>query len=383
MEFLSLLESWEGYGILNGSTVPPSRLARFMEVLTNAERVPSHRHEYRLRETMTTSDFPALFGLTLDHSMLARYRTAPSPWRKYVKVGKRRNFNASNIHKVQGNQDALGLVREKDEYPQEAMSEAFYTIQVQKYGRAFDISWEATINDVLNAMNDIPERFAQAALNTEARLATSLYCGAVAPNATLFGAPILDVDGGSVTNIGNLPLNIANLGATLQLMSQQQDIDGNPLSIRGVHLVVPPALEITARQALTSAYVQQVDVAGGANAVAPVHLPLPTNNVLPQMGLQLHVDPWIPIVMPVAAANRTWFVFADMAQGTAMEIDFLTGHEGPEICMKAPDKMAIGGGSSISPLEGDFASDSIKYRVRHCMGGAQLDPRYAYAQVGP
>lgn len=382
MEFLELMESWGGFGAVSGAGLSEAKVTRFMERLTNVERLPAYKHEYLLRETVTTSDFPALFGLTLDHSMLARYKTAPSPWRAYVKTGTRRDFNANEIHKVQGNDTILPLVPQKAEYPQTPMSEAHYHMQVVKYGRSFDISWEATVNDILNAMTDIPARFAQAAINTEAQLATALYCGAAAPSALLFGAPIADVDGGNVTNLGILPLTVANLGTTLQLMSQQADVNGQPLGIRGVNLVVPPAMEIAARQVLTSAFVQQVDTVGGANANPPAYIPLPTVNVLPQMGLKLHIDPWIPIVMPVAAANRTWFLFADNAQGSAIEMDFLLGHENPEICMKAPDKVAVGGGS-IDPMEGDFQSDNIRYRVRHCLGGGQLDPRFAYAQVGP
>ncbi len=381
-EFLQLMESWDGYKVLPRHGVEPERLARFMEVMTNADGLPRHAHEYLLRETITTADFPALFGLQMDHSLLAMYKMAAADWRQFTKVDTRKDFDIFTIHKVAGNDTVLGLVREKEEYPQARMLEAHYTGRLAKYGRSFDISWEASVTDFLRAMRDIPQRFANAAVRTEQWLSTTLYCGAAAPAAGLFGAPIVDVDGGAVTNLGILPLTIANLGTTAQLMAAQTDVDGNPLGIRGVHLVVPPALEITARQILTSAQMQQVDTIGGANALAPAYVPLPTSNVLPQMGFQLHVNPWIPIVMPVAAANRTWFLFADLADGAAMEMDFLVGHEQPEICMKASDKVAVGG-APINALEGDFRSDNIQYRVRHCIAGVQLDPRFAYAQVGP
>jgi hypothetical protein len=62
-------------------------------------------------------------------------------------------------------------------------------------------------------------------------------------------------------------------------------------------------------------------------------------------------------------------------------MDRLAGHEAPEVCMKASDKISMGGGA-ISPFEGDFDTDDIKYRVRVVHGGWQLDPRYCYAQVG-
>ena len=382
MEFLQLMENWDGYRPVGSARLNEAAMARFIDLVANKDRLPRHRHEYLLREAITTADFPNLFGGVLDRSMLARYRSAPSPWRAYTKVGSSRDFRVKSIHKVQGNDTVLDLVPEKTEYPIAPMSDDHYDLQVRKYGRSFDISWEAIINDVYNAMGDIPQRFASAAVDTVARAVTALYCGAAAPNVLLFGAPIADIDGGNVTNLGILPLTIANLGTTLQLMAAQTDVNGRPLGIRGAHLVVPPALEITARQILTSAFVQQVDTAGGANAAVTTFVPLPTANVLPQMGLQLHVDPWIPIIMPVAAANRTWFLFADYNQGAPFELDFLAGHEEPEIVMKAANKVTVGGGA-LDPMSGDFESDNILYRVRHCHGGIQLDPRMAFAQVGP
>jgi hypothetical protein len=253
------------------------------------------------------------------------------------------------------------------------MAEGRYHRQLFKRGRQFDISWEAIINDALGAFSDLAVRFSNAALYTEAWLATSLYCGAAAPNATLFGAPVVDAaDGANVTNLGILPLTINNLETTLGLMVSQVDVQGRPLGIRGAHLVVPPMLEMTARAILTSAFQQSTA------AVTP----LPTVNVLSQMGIQLHVDPLIPVVMPVAAANRTWFLFADGMQGKWGQLEFLKGHESPEICMKMSNKSSIGGGV-ISAFEGDFETDDIMWRVRHCLGASTFDPRMAYAQVGP
>ena len=79
--------------------------------------------------------------------------------------------------------------------------------------------------------------------------------------------------------------------------------------------------------------------------------------------------------------DTTWYVFAEPAQLAAMEFDRLRGHETPEICMKASDKVSVTG-APISPFSGDFATDNIFYRVRIVCGTAQLDPRAAYSQNG-
>jgi len=381
-EFMELYESWAGYKPVSAVALSEAKIKTTLDLLTNARKVPTHRWRYELQEAITTPDFPNLFGQVLDRQLLGRYVAVKPEWRAYIPTGTLPDFRVAQLHKVQGNDTRLGRVAEKAEYPLAPMAEAFYTRQLFKYGRQFDISWEALINDALGAMSDIEERFVEAALLTEAWEATGLYCSAAGPNVGLFGAPIADVDAQNVTNVGALPLSITNLETTLGLMAAQTDVNGRPLGIRGVHLVVAPARELRARQILTSAFSQQVDTTGGANAVAPVYLPLPTTNVLPQMGLQLHVDPNLPIMDVSGNGNGTWYLFAQ-PQGSAAkwgQMDFLAGHTSPEICMKASNKVSTGGGA-VSPFDGDFETDDVFYRVRHCLGGSRFDPRYAYAQV--
>jgi hypothetical protein len=374
------MESWEGFAPVRSAALSEAAILKTIDLLTNKAGWSQRRHAAALEEAITTADFATLLGGTLERSMLGYYKSAPSPWRAYTRTGTVRDFRQTDVHKVQGNDLVLARVREKEEYPIAAMSDAVYHRQVFKYGRQFDISWEALVNDDLGAFANIAQRFASAAADSMAREVTGLYASVGGPDVLLFGAPIADVDGQNVTNLGALPLSIANIEATLQLMALQQDVNGRPLGIRGVHLVVAPGREIRARQILTSAWNQQIDTAGGANAVAPTFVMAPSANVLPQMGLQLHVDPWLPIIDSSGNNQGTWYLFADTGQGRAMELDFLQGHEAPEIVMKASNKQSIGGGT-VSPLDGDFESDNVKYRVRAIFGGTRLDPRMAYAQV--
>ena len=79
--------------------------------------------------------------------------------------------------------------------------------------------------------------------------------------------------------------------------------------------------------------------------------------------------------------NTTWYLFAEPSQGAAVHVARLRGHEQPEICMKASDKVTAAGGN-LSPFSGDFATDNIFYRVRVVWGGVAGDPRFTYAQIG-
>ena len=376
-EFLQLMENWDGFTPVSDRNIDEAAVARFNHLSAGEDargnRIPSHLQEYLLREVITTSNFPAIFGFTLERDMLARYRAATADWRAYCATGTLPNFNQGEFHQVIGNDTLLPFVAEKGEYLIAPMRSALRYRRVYKWGRQFDISWEAMINDALGAFSDIPNRFADSVTYTRALNVTDLYASAAGPDVGLFGAPIVD-SGQNVTNLGALPLTPANLEATLGLMAAQTDPNGRPLSIRGVHVVVGPLLEIRLRQILTSAYWDYAATAAAAT-------PLITANVLPQMGIQAHVDPLLPVVDLSGNRNFTWYVFADPSQGKAIQMDFLRGNEDPEICMKASDKVAVGGAGPLSQYSGDFATDNVFFRVRDVHGGTRLDPRFAYAQV--
>lgn len=362
-----------------GGRFSESQLAEGIELITNARRLPTHRHEYMLREAITTTDFPLLFGAIVENELIAHYRATVPDWGAYCKQGTRPNFNINTIHQRTGLSNLLPEVSEKGEYLPAAPNAQHWHIQLKKWGQQFDISWEALINDGMGAFADVAQQFAEAAVSTEAWNVTSLMTVAAGPNPLLFGAPINTVlDDGTVVaviNQGALALTIGNLQTTIALMSLQTDpTTGRPLGIRAKHLVVPPDLEFTARAILTSALSQWTDTAAATN------FPLPTTNIIPQLGLQLHVNSELRTIDATGNDVGTWYLFADTTQGWAMEYDRLRGHETPEICMKASDKVSPTG-VPLSPFSGDFATDNVFYRVRCCGNGTQLDPRYAYVQV--
>ncbi|GAH72522.1 unnamed protein product, partial [marine sediment metagenome] len=110
-----------------------------------------------------------------------------------------------------------------------------------------------------------------------------------------------------------------------------------PIKNRPKYLVVPPELEFTARQILTSAMKMWLE---HTEAIAPA-TPYPTTNVIAKYGLELIVDDWLPIV-DETNGTRAWYLFAAPSDIVAIEFDHLRGHERPEICMKASDKVTVG-----------------------------------------
>jgi len=361
MELMKLMEDWKGYTALSEIKKPDNwevQLKETIDLLSNAKGLPQHRHEYLIREAMTTSDFPYLFGDVLDRQVLASYKAVDPVWKAFVKMSTVKDFKTAYRYAITGGDQYLPRVAEKGEYLASDRNEAKYELAVLKYGRQFDISWEALINDDLGALKDTPERFARAAVRTEHRLVTSLYAG----NIALYTV--------ANANVVATALSIGSLEAGVEAMASFRDVNNEPIMNRAKYLVVPPALEMTARQILASTTKMWTAAAGAAIAY-------PTNNVISQYGLQLIVDPYLAIYGSAADLLTQWYLFADPSDIAALEFARLLGHENPEICMKASDKVSVGGGA-IGPMDGDFATDNVLYRVRHVFGGVIEDWRATY-----
>jgi hypothetical protein len=376
-EFLEFMEDWTGYQGVKPK-LNEMALARTIDLIVNKERLSPIQHAAKMEEAITTSDFPYLLGTVMDRQLLANYRAMEDPlyaWKDYMKIGSVADFRTVSKEKLVGKDPLLPEVPEKGEYQPFKPVNCRYEYSVKKYGKQFDVSYESIVNDVLGAFNDIPAEMANGAKDTEAHFATSLIASATAPNPLLYGDTITDC-GQEVTNLGALPLTIANLEATIALMkAQTAPVTGKILRVRPRYLVVPPQLEMTARAILTSAFKTYIP-----DSTAAASVPMPTANVVPQAGIQLRVNEWLPYI-DTTAGDSTWYLFAEPSRGAAVEVGYLRGHETPEVVMKASDKTSVGGGLT-SPFSGDFATDNIFYRVRDVVGGTQMDPRMTYAQVG-
>jgi len=330
-----------------GRTFNDAQRAAVQDLVYNStyqgRRLRPHERAFRLEEAITTSDFPYMFGDILDRQLIAGYKAYASVWQQFAKKSTNKDFRISRRFTTYGGDSHLDRVGEKGEYLASPRDELYYNLQLLKYGRQFDMSWETMINDDLGALRDTPERFARACRHTEHRIMTTLYAR----------------------------LSIASLETGVETMLAFTDQVGEPIFARPKYLVVGPSLEMTARQILTSSTKMWTDDAGGVLAASP------TNNVIGQYGLQLVVDPYLPIVNTGNDQYSQWYLFCDPADLASLEGAHLTGHEMPEICMKNSDKVSIGGGP-ISPFDGDFATDNVFYRVRHVFGGCKLDWRGTY-----
>ena len=146
MELMKLMEDWKGYVALSDVTRGEDyerKLKETVDLLSNAYNFPPHKHEYLLREALTTSDFPILFGDVLDRQVLASYKAVDPVWKAFTKMSTNKDFKVSRRFAITGGDQHLERVAEKGEYLASERDEAYYNLSVLKYGRQFDISWES------------------------------------------------------------------------------------------------------------------------------------------------------------------------------------------------------------------------------------------------
>lgn len=401
MEFLDLLESIQqdaaSAANLFGNEGTPIRAARrnsprYKMALLEATKFVAdifagRRHPNRLIEVMSTDDFPLLFGDILDRQVLANYREWPSTWPQIARRVTVNDFRPAQFdYSLLGGDTRLSTVEELEEYPEAERTErAPVTWSVKKYGRTMGFSWEAMINDNLDRLKDIPEVLGRAARRTETRFVVEMYVDANGPHATLYSntnGNIINTTNGASAN--NPPLSIAGLQDAFLVLSKLVDPDtGEPILVDMVTLVVPPALEIVARNILNAIQLEITAASAGGvrdNGTTGEQRLIVQNWM--RNRLELAVEPYIPLTATTANGNTSWFLFANPAQGrAAIRVGFLRGHEEPEIFLRSSNALRVGGGES-PPLNGDFEHDAMMYKIRHVLGGVTVDPLATVASNG-
>lgn len=374
-------EAADAQRLVNGA---PSRRAKGYDRdlaealnLINRVRKGDSFAQHILREVMTTSDFTYLTGDIMNRTLLAQYATWQPIWNQVATqrtVPDFRNVTSVSTGQLGG---SLSVVPELAPYPARVMTDSGVSWAVVKHGERVPFSWEAMINDDLDALSRIPNDMANLARQSEDRFVTGLFAGTSGPLNTVYTSGnrniINTTNGGLLTNPA---LSIAGLEAGFAVLGNQYttDSDGNkiPIMIPAAVLMVPPALEGVARNIMNA-----TEIIVGADSGTQRIL---TNNWM-RNKLTLVVNPWLPIIS-TTNGNTSWYLFA--APGTsrpAMEFGLLRGHEAPEIFMKSPNAIRIGGGA-LDPFAGDFDTDAIEYKIRHIYGGSIVDAKMTVASNG-
>lgn len=313
-----------------------------------------------LREAMSTSDFPYLFGDFLYRRLVAQYQARPPVWQQFAQRTVVRDFRPQKLIDFLGGAGLLDDIPEYDEYPLRAFDDNEIEIVVGKKGARVRWSWEMQVNDDLGAFQRAPGQMARGSRSTEDHTVTSVVCDSNGPKAWLSPA----------TGAGTA-LSKDSLNAGLEVLNTATDVDGNPIDVGTPVLMVPPSLQLTAQQIIRTTEVRQTSTdetniqAGNGLLVTP----------------EIVVNRWLPSI-DTTHGSTAWYLLPNPdSPRPAVFAAFLQGHETPELRYKADGGQYVGGGD-VPNEEGGFDNDDIQYRIRHVVGGAQGFDDAAYAAVG-
>lgn len=378
-------EAGQRVGAPKADPVYLSRVARAQRFLNEVKA--GRISQYWLQETLTTSDFPLLFGDILTRQLLGNYTAWEPNWKNYTKqLAPAPDFRDIRLLTFGGLDDrwypAYGKPEMTGVQEKNNLAETGQLYHVDVYERAFSFNWRMLINDSLNVFGgNLPDRLAAGARKSEDFFTTTLFVDANGPHASFYtggNKNIINVANGAASN--NPALSINGLQDAYTVLSKMTDpVTGEPIVIESVELVVPPALRITAEN-LMNATTLFIGGFGQVAAGGVAGQQLQVNNWMRGM-TRVTVNPYIPVVASVANGSSSWFLFANPDRNRpAIGFGYLQGWEGPRIYRRAPNMERVGGG--VEPMMGDFETGEIKHKGVHVFGGLRIDPRATVASSG-
>jgi phage major head subunit gpT-like protein len=277
---------------------------------TGSSRISAGNAEPVLKAAFATHDISNLLGALVNKFLLAGFNAVESSWQEVSAVRSVNDFKSINLLRLNGDMK-FKKVGNAGELKVAQASDTRRSVAADTYGISTQLTRQDMINDDLNALSQIPQRMgrgAALAMNeaiwTEFQSSNSSYYQAASAAA------------------GNA-LSLASLKSATTGYRKLTDPDGNPLGIKPSVLLVPPELEITAAELMTSALL----VSGNTTKE-------PSANVLQGR--------YRVVVSNYLTSATTWWLAADAADLPALDVVFLNGQQAPTIEQVAPDYQLLG-----------------------------------------
>jgi hypothetical protein len=306
-----------------------------------------------LREAGVTSDFANYLSNVVGKRLMQTYREAPAYWERYTTTYSVPDFKPLSMYGLTEGQDLLPY-DEDGEYKDSQIAERVGpTMTVGTYGRLFSITRKALINDDLGLLRDAPGRLGRASARTLNRNVVEV----LEANGNAYdGTALFHADH---ANLATDALSESALASAALKMNQQTDDNGNPIVLTADLLVIPGALEMTARRILNSTTIYTT-----GSGTTPAYGQGSVNVV------QGYVD---YVVERYLSDANDWYLFANPSDAPVLAVGFLNGQREPQVMLKDPGMRLVLGGND--PYSMEF--DAIEYKVRHEWGTAVIDWRGA------
>jgi hypothetical protein len=256
---------------------------------------------------MVNNVLPSALTEGIQRLSLESFRETGFNWRMVSRKVEANDFRDQKAIRMNAN-TGLVLMAPGGQIKHGTLSESAFPFRVETYARMLTVTRNDLINDDLSLFDQLPLILASEGSRLCNDLIFDQLAGGLAANFFAAGNSNLLTGGTSA-------LSITSLGTAIRTLRTQKDSDGRLIGFQPATLIVPAALEATARQILASIEVARVDT--GDN--------LPTGNPWAGMNLQLVVEPRLD-----ANSATAWYLGSKPEDG-ALLAAFLRGVEGPQV----------------------------------------------------
>lgn len=358
-----------------------SRQVEAAKLLEGALR-GDRRDKLKLQEGISTSDLPIQLAPVINKILLQNYESTPKVWDRFATrlvVDDFRKQQYLNLRYEDAGLDnqgdtfregSLPTVGEYDEYP----SAGFFSVTeadfaVKKAGQRVRFSWEAVVNDGnISLLERLPIELGLKAAGKEDEEVTKQLVSSAGLNTANFKS--------ANNNLlaGNGALTLENLEKAIEAANLQQYNGKLIQPVSRFALVIPRALELTARKILA---VQTVETSATVGSIVTKTI---TGNPIGSQ-VEIVVNDWITKIN--SGAGAYWFLIPvpSASLNPSVVLGFLRGFEAPELRVKAASGQFLGGGD-VPENFGSFDNDDWQMRIRHIATGGFFVPAGTIASTG-
>lgn len=307
--------------------------------------------EYRLKEALSTSDYPILLGKGFEIEAIQAQKDAVKEFEPFAYETKVPDFRPKKLRDLFGDTE-FEPVGEGEEYKSDSLDETEVEVRVAKFGRKFGYTWELDLSGDFSDMADFPRRLGNGAVERSNRNVFGLFVGEDGPNADFFD------------EIHTEKLTPDAIDNALQELALKENHRGELVDTGGLVLLVPQSLQIEATRIAEASELERRVEDGSGKTIR-------TRVANPYRGLiTVQVSKWLTKIDKSANRASTWYLLASKgSDNPAVVRAELMGHEAVDIRVKRDQGERVGGGS-IPFNEGSFSDDTIWFRGRSVDGAA-------------
>lgn len=260
-------------------------------------------------EGFSTINLPGILGNVANKILLEAFTKVDATYDKIAQQSDYSNFHIHSIYRLEHLGD-FSLVPGDGQIKHGALSQDFYTNQLNTYGQMLTITRQDIVNDDLNAFRSLTAQLARKARIAVEKALYSLVCESSPSFYT--------------TSQGNLlatnSLGVIELAKAEAAQYSMTDQWGDPIYAISRFLLVPPQLKYLAESIYNSKAVMQLSSTDM----------VPTDNP--------YVNRFIPVSSPflsnpniTGSSPTTWYLLADPLMLPSFEVAYLDGRRAPTI----------------------------------------------------